>query len=196
MPQNMPMLRPQIHLTGASGSGVTTTGRALAARLRARHLDTDDVYWLPTVPPFREKRPIEDRLEILREAFAEAADGWVLSGSIGSWGEPLVPMFDLVAFVDTPSALRLERLAAREKVRYGSAIEPGRARHQDFVAFMDWASHYEDGGHSGGRTRAFHEAWLAALPCPVLRLDGARSTRALAEEVEAAWRARSPRAMT
>jgi len=51
-----------VHITGASGSGTTTLGRALAERLGWMHLDTDDFYWLPTDPPYREKRPAETRL--------------------------------------------------------------------------------------------------------------------------------------
>ena len=45
---------PRIHITGASGFGVSTLGGALAARLGCAHLDTDDFYWLPTDPPYRE----------------------------------------------------------------------------------------------------------------------------------------------
>jgi len=32
------------------------------------------------------------------------------------------------------------------------------------------------------------EAWLAALPCPVLRLDGSAPADSLPPLVEAAWR--------
>ena len=41
----------RIHILGASGSGTTTLGRALAARLQCPHFDTDDCFWLPTDPP-------------------------------------------------------------------------------------------------------------------------------------------------
>jgi adenylate kinase family enzyme len=178
----------RIHLTGASGAGVTTVGRAVATRLGLTHLDTDDFYWLPTKPPFRDKRPIAERLALLRRAFEATSRGWVLSGSIGAWGDELIPLFDLVAFIDTPTELRLKRLARREAERYGAAIEPGGPRRQDYLAFMDWASRYEHGDR-GGRSRGFHEAWLAALPCPVLRLDGSRSAEALAAQIAEALEA-------
>jgi len=49
-------------------------------------------------------------------------------------------------------------------------------------AFIEWASHYEDGGREG-RTLEKHLAWLAKLPCPVLRLDGSRPLPDLVAEV-------------
>jgi len=36
----------RIHILGASGSGTTTLGRALAERLQCPHFDTDDYFWL------------------------------------------------------------------------------------------------------------------------------------------------------
>lgn len=177
--------RPHIHITGAAGAGVTTLGRALARRTGATLLDTDDFYWLPSDPPYAEKRPIMERLRLLHEAFETAPDGWVLSGSIGEWGQPLVPLFGLVVFVLTPTEVRLERLAAREQARFGAeACAPGGAWHQDYVGFLEWASRYET-DDADGRSRAKHEAWLNTLTCPVLRLDGTRPVEALAEEAAA-----------
>lgn len=48
-----------IHIFGASGSGTSTLGRAVAAGLGWRFLDTDDFFWLPTDPPFTTPRPRE-----------------------------------------------------------------------------------------------------------------------------------------
>jgi ABC-type dipeptide/oligopeptide/nickel transport system ATPase subunit len=43
----------RIHLMGASGTGVTTLGRALADALAIPHHDTDDYFWQP---PYRRIR--------------------------------------------------------------------------------------------------------------------------------------------
>jgi hypothetical protein len=65
-------------------------------------------------------------------------------------------------------------LRAREAAHFGAdAVAPGGWRHRDTEDFVEWASHYEDGDREG-RSLAKHTAWLAALPCPVLRLDGSR----------------------
>ena len=176
------MLRARLHITGAAGSGTTTLGRALAQALATPHFDTDDVFWLPTDPPYRRKREVADRLQLL-DALLGGRREWVLSGSLDSWGAPLVPLFDMVVWLDVPTELRLRRLAAREELRYGrAAIAPGgplHAEHQDFLA---WAADY-DHGLRAGRNRHRHQAWLAELPCTVLRLDGSQPTRSLVREV-------------
>ncbi len=170
-----------IHITGASGSGVTTLGRSLAMRLGWTHLDTDHFYWLPGNPPFQDRRPLEPRLEMMEQAFADAASGWVLSGSLDGWGDVFIPQFSAVIFLYTPPALRMARLVAREHERYGEAILPGGPMHAHHVEFVQWAEGYDRGDRSG-RSLGRHETWLASLPCPVLRLDGAASTDALADQ--------------
>jgi adenylate kinase family enzyme len=175
----------RIHITGASGSGVTTLGRALAGALGLPHHDSDDYLWLPTVPPYRELRAAADRLRLMHEMFAPRAD-WVLSGAVDGWGNALIPLFDLVVFLLVPNEVRIARLRDREARHFGAdAVAPGSWRHAETEDFIAWASHYEDGTREG-RSLAGQEAWLATLPCPVLRLDGTRATRDLVREVTAA----------
>ena len=173
----------RIHVLGASGSGTTSLAAALAQRHGHRHLDTDDYFWLPTDPPYRDKRPRTERRAMLERAVA-ASPRWVLSGSLCEWGDPLIPLFDLVVFLVVPTAIRMERLRARELRRYGpAALAPGGALHHAHVDFLDWAGRYDDGGLAM-RSRALHEGWLSAITCRVLRLDGDRPVAALLGEVE------------
>jgi adenylate kinase family enzyme len=44
-------------ITGASGCGTTTLGRAVADRWGVPHADVDDYFWRPTSPPFVQKAP-------------------------------------------------------------------------------------------------------------------------------------------
>ena len=167
---------------GASGAGVTTLGRALADRLAVPHHDTDDYYWRLTAPPYREKRPAAERLRLMEELFVGRLD-WILIGSLDGWGDPIVPYFDLVVFLNAPTAVRLERLRDREARHFGAdAVAPGGWRHPETEEFVEWASHYDDGSREG-RNLARHQAWLETMTCPVLRLDGTRLTGDLVEEV-------------
>jgi len=178
-----------IHITGASGSGVTTLGRALTEATGAVQLDTDDFFWAPVEPKYSEKREPGECVRLIREAMDAAGErGWILSGSIGAWGDELVPCFRLVAFMSAPTEVRVARLAVREEAQFGAAaIAPGGARHENFVWFIDWASQYETGTREG-RNRQVHEAFLTRLTCPVLRLDGTVSTPELVDRVLAALR--------
>jgi hypothetical protein len=89
-------------------------------------------------------------------------------------------------FLKTPQALRLQRLREREATHFGEdAVAPGGWRHDETASFIEWALHYEDGSREG-RSLAAHEAWLATLPCPVLRLDGSRPIDELVAEVRRA----------
>jgi adenylate kinase family enzyme len=161
----------RIHILGASGSGTSLLAVEIARRYGHRHLDTDDYYWRPTSPPFREKRPADERLALLRRALRESS-AWVLSGSLCGWGDPLVPEFQLVVFVYVPTPIRLARLARRELGRYGAeAIAPGGSLHRAHEEFMDWAGRY-DAGDPEMRSRAMHDTWLARIACPVVRLEG------------------------
>ena len=172
----------RIHVIGASGSGVTTLGRALADALAFAHHDTDDYYWLPTDPPYRQARPRADRLRLMREMFLPRSD-WVLSGSAESWADSLIAYFDLVVFLRVPTDVRLERLREREARHFGTAsVAPGGWRHPETEDFVEWASHYDDGTREG-RSLKRHLAWIATLPCPVLWLDGTRPIAELVNEV-------------
>jgi adenylate kinase family enzyme len=163
----------RIHIFGASGAGTTTLGRALADALAIPHHDTDDFYWLPTTPPYRKKRAVADRLRLMREIFLDRSD-WVLSGALDSWCDSIVHFFDLVVFVEVPVDIRLWRLRDREARHFGvEAVAPGGWRYRETEEFIDWASHYDDGSREG-RNLIRHLAWLGALTCPVVRIDGTR----------------------
>jgi adenylate kinase family enzyme len=174
----------KLHVTGASGSGVTTLGKALAQEFGSMHLDIDDYFWLPTDPPYTTKRLRELRLALLSDEFARiSSTGWVLSGSILGWGDSLISLFDMAIFISTPTELRLQRLQKREAARFGAeAIARGGSRHEAYEAFIKWAAAYEVLHHEG-RSRARHEALIAQLPCPVLQLDGSLPISTLVQQV-------------
>lgn len=173
----------RIHVLGAAGCGTSTLGRALATALSSQVFDSDDFYWQPTDPPFTQKRPAAERLALMEAMFLPRRS-WVLSGSFMGWCDPIVPRLTHVVFISMPPAIRLARLRARERRRYGKAILPGGPQHRQYCSFLDWAMSYDDPGAGFiGRTRANHEAWLAEMRCPVIRVDGSRPVNELVEQV-------------
>jgi len=73
-------------------------------------------------------------------------------------------------FLKLSPSIRMERLIAREKERYGSRILAGGDMEKIHRDFLEWAARYDEGGMEV-RSLALHEHWLGSLPCPVLRLD-------------------------
>ncbi|HEX3465286.1 MAG TPA: AAA family ATPase [Candidatus Elarobacter sp.] len=159
-----------IHVMGAAGCGKTTLGKALAQCTGYRHVDTDDIYWLPSTPPFEKKRDVDDRIRRLAEVLQEP-HGMILTGSITGWGDDLLQYLDGVVFMTAPTAVRVERLAARELERYGYEMYADPALREGSEAFLRWAAAYDEGTERG-RSRSRDEAWLDRITIPVLRLDG------------------------
>jgi adenylate kinase family enzyme len=159
----------RVHIFGAPGCGSSTLGRALAQRLECQHVDSDDVYWLPTIPPYQIKRMAAERVRMLEEA-TRWTRHWVLSGAIVGWGDALIRTFDLVVFLSVPAGVRLARLRARERERFGPEIESGGSMHERHQAFLRWAAGYDTG--TSGRTLKTDASWLAQLSCPVLPMTG------------------------
>jgi adenylate kinase family enzyme len=163
----------RVHIFGAAGCGSSTLGRALAQRLGCQHVDSDDVCWLVTVPPYQSRRAAPERARMLEEA-TRWAKHWVLSGAIVGWGDVLIPTFDLVVFLYIPAEVRLARLRAREWDRFGPEIEPGGSMHEQHQAFLRSAAGYDTG--ASGRTLETDANWLAQLDCPVMPMTGECST--------------------
>src|SRR5438046_8974075 len=161
------MKNRRIHIMGASGSGATTLGRALADALAVPHHDADDYFWLPTVPPYRTTRDVAGRLRLMHEVFVPRAD-WVLSGSLGGLGRLFDSEFrsrDLPRDParGTPAAPACPRDRALLRRRGGTRrLAPrgnGRVHRVGFALRSR---------RSRGSSLARHQAWLAQLPCPGL----------------------------
>ncbi len=163
-PDLVAMPARSILVTGAAGSGTTTLAASMAQVLGFGHVDADDCYWLPSEPPYREKRSPGPRAAALRRSMDEAmrtAPGVVVSGSVMGWGDDIELGFDRIVFLLVDTATRLQRLVQRERARFGR-VDP---------AFLRWAAAY-DAGTEAGRSLSRHRAWLASRRCPVQVLDG------------------------
>ncbi|MBQ6465243.1 MAG: shikimate kinase [Oscillospiraceae bacterium] len=170
-----------LHIFGASCSGTSSLARSLSEKTGFRHFDSDDYLWLPTDPPFTDKRNVEERLLLLQRDLL-ASDCAVLSGSIVGWGDPLIPMFSLAVRLTVPTKIRLDRHRRREYARFGDRILPGGDMYEQHQAFLQWAAAYDEGG-SEMRSRLQHDLWQKQLRCRLLTLDGTRPLDELTDEV-------------
>lgn len=172
-------MMPVIHIFGASGSGTTTLGKALARAMDWMPMDADDYFWLPTPVPYTVKRPAEERVSLMLRDL-DVAEGAVVSGSLCGWGDAMIPRFTLAVRLYTDTALRIQRLKARERAQFGDRIAPGGDMAENHRVFLEWAAGYDMGGLDT-RSSMKHDAWEKLLHCLVLRLNGGDD---LAENVD------------
>jgi hypothetical protein len=150
----------RVLVTGASGSGTTTLGRALSRELKVTFFDVDDYFWVPTEPPYQRQRDPNARATLLAADLANVPQS-VTAGSVINWGPALEDSFSFIVFLTLPAELRLARLREREVARFGRA-DP---------KFLEWAAQY-DGGRLDVNSRAGDEMWIAQRQCPVVRIEG------------------------
>ena len=178
------MTEHRINVLGASGSGASTAGAAVAKALDLPYFDSDDFFHEPTDPPFSRQRSPQARNDLLTKAI-RSAPSWVIGGGVAGWAPASALRFSLVVLLWLPADLRLERLRTREQERFGARVRSGGDMHAQHEAFIEWASGY-DRGDVQGKTLARHEAYLAEQTCPVLKLEGPLSVE---ETVRAILRA-------
>ena len=174
---------PRIRILGASGSGTSTLGDALARRLAVPHTDSDSLYWLPSDPPYTAPRPPEARQALLRDLVSKS-EHFVFSGATTHWTTPLEPHCDLVVFLYLDPTIRMVRLRRREAERFGARIQPNGDMAATHRAFIAWAEAYDTDGPAQA-SLFLHTAWLADQPAPVLRLDSYEPLDHLVTAVEA-----------
>lgn len=160
----------KIHIFGASGSGVTTTGEALSRKLDIPYFDSDAYFWEVTETPFTTRRNPDERNSTIQSEL-ENQENWILGGSIFEWGENVFPDFDLVVFLWIPPEIRMERLKKREFERYGNVIYTKPERIKQFEDFITWASDYDDSKGIASRNLQAHENWLTSIQSPILRIS-------------------------
>ncbi|GAA4340619.1 AAA family ATPase [Mucilaginibacter gynuensis] len=174
----------RINIMGASGSGVTTLGEALAKEIEYPYFDSDKYFWEPTTNPFTVRREINSRNTMLSDALA-GKEQWVLGGPVMGWGLQPYPEVDLVVFLFVPPAIRMARVKKREFERYGDAIYNG-ARHKQYVDFLAFAASYDDPKTTTtSRTLHRQREWLQSLKCPVLEIVGDTSVADRLKQVHA-----------
>jgi adenylate kinase family enzyme len=165
----------KIHIFGASGSGVTTLGLALADELGYTYFDTDQYFWEQSGQPFTVKVKPEIRNTKLLEDLSNS-ENWILGGSIVQWELP--QLYNLAVFLYLPPEVRIERLKQREYQRYGDVIFTDPERNKKYNDFIDWASGYDDNTTKGsdgrpmGRTLLVHQNWISNLTCTFLEIAG------------------------
>lgn len=160
----------KIHLLGPSCSGTTTLGKLIAKEYKIPWYDSDDIFWIKTDPPFTQKRELNERIRTLQEIFKNN-NSFVLSGSALKWGDSIKNSLDIVIYKYVEQDIRIQRLLARERQRYGNRIDPGNDMYQIHKEFVEWAKKYETGGMEM-RSKKSELEWIKDIKCKIIMLEG------------------------
>lgn len=174
-----------IMILGAPGAGKTTLGGIVAQRLGCTFIDIDEYIWRKdTEQPYTAMYSREEK--IARVAAAVPADGrFVMAGSMNSFHEHFDHLFRLAVFLDADCALRVRRAHERAVLRFGERVAEGGDLYEHHLGFLDAVAGYSE--NRGGMTLQGHAQWLAALTCPILRLDGGDALEKNAEIIITAY---------
>lgn len=166
---------------GASGSGTTSLAKVLCEKLQYPHYDLDHYLWDWSAEiPFTKIRPRQLRIELLMQDISKHPH-FVMSGSMDSYNEPFIPLFELVVFNSAPTDVRLQRVHLRELSLFKNRILDGGDMAKEHQQFLANVASYEK--NTGSPSRAFHQQWANSLPCPVVYTDGTLSLDENAKKV-------------
>ena len=123
--------------------------------------------WFPKTDPRDPYGTARSREEVaaLLLAELERRDGLVLAAVKGDFGPAVERRFTCGVLVEVPRALRLARIEARSRGKFGERMAPGGDLYQQEGAFFRMAA-----SRPAGET----EAWLTGTGLPFLRVDGTR----------------------
>ncbi len=158
----------RINVLGAAGSGKTTLGAAVAGARGIVHIDSDELLWLSSMPPFQHMAPRADRIRALEDQF-EAQHSVVVSGFLMDWGDHWHDAFDGVVFLYVHPDERRRRRETRERARLAAWTGVDDEALKRSAEFVEWARSY-DRPDFDDISLAMHEQWLGTVTSPVLGL--------------------------
>ena len=162
-----------ILICGLNGSGKSTLGKALADRMGYEFIDNEDLYFpkTDTAYIFAGPRNKEEAVRLLEEKISVNRK-FVFAAVKGDYGDKLIASLDHVILMDVPKEIRSRRVRDRSFRKFGERILPGGDLYDKEEAWFSLTD---------SRPEDYTVKWLAAVNCPVIRVDG---TLPVAENVE------------
>lgn len=158
-----------IIIFGSAGSGKTTLGKMVAEKLGFPYFDIDDYIWIKDKDkPFTFMYTREEKINRLMSDISKG-NNFVMAGSMDSFNEPFVPLFDLAVHITASPEVRIARINKREYEIFGDRIMVGGDMYEGHCRFLNEAFRYDTDASPSMKK---HTQWANSLPCKVLRLNG------------------------
>ena len=144
----IPTLGRKILIWG--GGGKTTLGKALSANLGLPFVELDAIHWLPDW----QERPEEEFKQLVQEALADLANGWIVDGQNGGkLGSSVLERADTLIWLRLPWRIvfwrtfkRTIRRARDKKLICGENIESWRLAFFSRDSLLWWYMKLQIGG--------------------------------------------------
>ena len=153
-----------ILICGMNGTGKSTLGQMLAQRLNYEFIDNEDLFFAQedAAYPFANPRSREETIRILEERIARN-NRFVFAAVKGNYGDKLIAALDFAVLLETPKAVRMQRVRQRSHQKFGDRILAGGDLFERETAWFSLVN---------SRPEDYAVKGLEKISCPVLRVDG------------------------
>ena len=157
-----------IIVCGLNGSGKSTLGKALADKLKYRFIDNENLFFNreKETDPFENPLSKIEAIKRLEKEIDEHGD-FIFASVKGDYGEKAVSLYEYAVYIKVPKNIRMERIRNRSFKKFGSRMLAGGDLYEKEEAFFKMAEEREEG---------YVENWLSTLTCPVITVDGRKTT--------------------
>ena len=157
-----------ILVCGLNGSGKSTLGKALAKELGLHFIDNEDLFFDRTeeYQPYTNPRSRKEAQALFAEEVS-GHDRFVFAAVRGDYAEDLSDLFQYAVLLEVPREIRMQRVRDRSFQKFGRRMMSGGDLFEQEEAFFEFVEK---------RPEDYVCKWVESLKCPVIRLDGTKTT--------------------
>lgn len=157
-----------IIICGLNGSGKSTLGRELANLLNYKLMDVEDYYFSRNDSNYKydDSRSKSEVITLLLEDINKN-ENFILTSFIGDYGDIIMSKYTCVIMINVPKEVSMKRVKKRAYEQFGDRILLGGDLYEKEKNFFDIVAL---------KSNEDIEKWVNTLKCPVIKVDGTKTT--------------------